>query len=122
MNLNFLSGLENDAKKLASDAWSGAKECDANAACKATVEKYGVEAGKAFMKREALQELSFGSFFHHVEDDAKKAVNAVEPIAKYAAGKAWKGTKACYASASCKASVEKIGLAATEAAFALQQQ
>jgi len=30
------------------------------------------------------------------------------------------GTKACYASASCKASVEKIGLEATMAAFALQ--
>ena len=89
MNLNFLSGLETDAKKLAGDAWSGAKKCDANAACKATVEKYGVEAGKAFIKHESLQELSFGSFFHHVEDDAKKAVHVVEPIAKYAAGKAW---------------------------------
>jgi len=89
MNLGFFSGLENDAKKLAGDAWSGANACYANAACKATVEKYGVKAGEAFMKHEALQELSFGSFFHHVEDDAKKAVQTVEPIAKYAAGKAW---------------------------------
>ena len=74
------------------------------------------------MTAAALQELSFGSFMHHVEHDAGVAVHTVEPIAKYAAGKAWKGAKACYASASCKASVEKIGLAATEAAFALQQQ
>ena len=68
-----------------------------------------------------LQQLfSFGGFVHHAEHDISHVAKEVEPIAKYAAGKAWMGTKACYANATCKASVEKVGIAATEAAFALQ--
>jgi len=82
------------------------------------------------MKAAALQELSFGSFFHHVGHDITHTADQVGndikknavPDLKWAAGKAWVGTKACYANAECKASVEKVGLAATEAAFALQQQ
>ena len=70
-----------------------------------------------------LQQLfSFGGLVHSAEHDFSTAAHDVEPIAKYAAGKAWMGTKACYANASCKASVEKVGIAATEAAFAQQLQ
>ena len=82
------------------------------------------------MTAAVLQELSFGSFFNHVGSDIKHTADTVGndikhnavPDLEWAAGKAWVGTKACYANALCKASVEKVGLAATEAAFALQQQ
>merc|ERR1712166_964416 len=110
----------------AGEAWKGATACYANAECKAAVEKT------------QLQELNWHHFWHHVKHDAGRAVHGVAKVAKEAehavvheahkaapdlkkmAGLAWKGTKWCYADATCKANVEKYGLAATEAACALQ--
>ena len=86
---------------------------------KAAIEKFGLKDVQAAMSKKELMELfSFGGLVHSAEHDVSKVAHDVEPIAKYAAGKAWMGTKACYANASCKASVEKVGIAATEAAFA----
>ena len=52
------SGLQELSFKVAS-TWSGANACYANAACRATAEKYGFKAGEAFMKHEALMNLNF---------------------------------------------------------------
>ena len=100
-NLNFLSGLENDAKTLAGDAWSGANACYANAQCKATVEKYGTAAGEAFMKKIALQELGFFSGAsnwihnaeHTVENTFTSGFNTFKADASAAAKKMGPGFK-----------------------------
>ena len=86
---------------------------------------HGVEGrakiAEGFMKMDQLQELNwFTHAAHSVEHETTHLVHAATPDLKWAAGKAWKGTKWCYADATCKANVEKYGLAATEAAFALQ--
>jgi len=117
-----------DLKWAAGEAWKGATACYANAECKAAVEKYGTKAVEAAMKKTQLQELNwFHHAWDHVKHDATKVEHAVvheahkaAPDLKKMAGLAWKGTKWCYADATCKANVEKYGLAATEAAFALQ--
>jgi hypothetical protein len=86
-----------DMKWAAGETWKGTQWCMSNAPCKAAAEKYGTEAVEAGMEAALLKQLRF---FSHISQDIShaattvehgvvKGADAVEPIAKYAAGKAW---------------------------------
>ena len=86
-----------DMKWAAGETWKGVQWCMSSAPCKAAAEKYGTKAVEAGMDSALLQQLSFFSHIGHdishaastVEHGVVKGADAVEPIAKYAAGKAW---------------------------------
>jgi hypothetical protein len=112
-------------KMVGQEAWKGTTACYANAQCKAAVEKYGLEAVQAAMKKSALQNLSWLSGAESwvsgaaktVEHGVVTAADDAAPIMKMVGQEAWKGTTACYANAQCKAAVEKYGMEAVEAAM-----
>jgi len=74
----------------AGETWKGIEWCYNTAPCKAAAIKYGTMAVEDAMKAASLQELNwFSGAVHSVEHDVSTAAHAVEPIAKYAAGKTW---------------------------------